>query len=341
MRAAFCPRAGAIELREVPSPEPRAGEVLVRVRACGICGSDLHWFSGGLPPPAVCPGHEIAGEVAACGPGVREPRPGDRVAVEPIVACRTCRDCQAGNPQRCPRLRILGIHLPGGLAEAVIAPAGALFRLPGSLDWAQGALAEPTAVCVHAMRLSGVASGERVLILGSGTIGLLAVLAARAAGASDVVISARHPHQAATAQRLGATRVFIANEDGARERAAYAAEHPIDYVVETVGGRADTVIDAVGSVRPGGTVVVLGVFATPPALPALPLIIKEVRIVGSMLYDRTEGRADFEVAVDLLEHRRDAIAPLITHRMELDAAHSAFVTAADKRGGAIKVAVLP
>jgi threonine dehydrogenase-like Zn-dependent dehydrogenase len=238
-------------------------------------------------------------------------------------------------------LRILGIHLPGGLADAVIAPATALFALPSALDWPLGALAEPTAVCVHAMRLGGVTAGQRVLVLGAGTIGLLAVLAARAAGADDVLISARHAHQAAMASQLGASRVFAATTEGARELAAFAATHPIDGVIETVGGRAETVADAVGSVRPGGTVVVLGVFAAPPHLPALPLITKEVRIVGAMLYDRAAARPDFEIALDLLAQRREAMVPLITHRLSLDAVQSAFDTAADKRGGAIKVSVLP
>jgi L-iditol 2-dehydrogenase len=340
MRAAFCPAAGRIELREVPEPTPAAGEVVVRVRACGICGSDLHWFLGGLPPPSVCPGHEIAGEAAACGGGVRGIREGERVAVEPMVVCRECRYCRAGMPQRCPRMRIIGLQRAGGLADAVVVPAYGLFRLPASLDWARGALAEPTAVCVHAMRLGGVGLGSRVLVLGAGTIGLLAVLTARAAGAADVLISARHPHQAAMARRLGASHVFAATDEGDAERVAYTAEHPIDVVIETVGGSADTIAAGVLAARPGGTVVVLGVFASMPALPALPLITKEVRIVGAMLYDRAGPRADFEVALHLLEHHHD-VADLITHRMALDAVQAAFATAADKHGGAIKVTVDP
>jgi 2-desacetyl-2-hydroxyethyl bacteriochlorophyllide A dehydrogenase len=341
MRAAFCPAAGVIELREVPLPDPGAGEVIVRVRACGICGSDLHWFQGALPPPRVCPGHEIAGEVAACGAGVRAVREGDRVAIEPMVVCRECRYCRAGTPQRCPHMRILGMHRPGGLADMVAVPAYALFGLPTALAFELGALAEPTAVCVHAVRSGGVAIGDRVLVLGAGTIGLLAVLTARAAGASEVAITARHAHQAAMARALGATQVFTTTADGEQELATYAAERAIDTVIETVGGSADTIADAVRAVRPGGTVVVLGVFSTAPALPALLLIAKEIRIIGAMMYARPAPRADFEVALDLLERRREVVAGLITHRIALDAVQSAFTTAADKRSGAIKVTVLP
>jgi len=341
MRAAFCPTAGVIELREVPDPEPAAGEVVVRVRACGICGSDLHWFHGALPPPPVCPGHEMAGEVAACATGVRSVREGDRVAIEPMVVCRECEYCRSGMPQRCKRLRILGLQRDGGLADAVVVPGYALFSLPAALDWAVGALAEPTAICVHAVRLGGVGLGARVLVLGAGTIGLLAVLAARAAGAADVVVSARHPHQAAMARRFGASRVFAASADGEQERAVYAADHPIDVVIETVGGVADTIADGVHAVRPGGAVVVLGVFAAAPVLPALALIVKEVRVIGAMLYDRSGPRADFEITLDLLARHRDRVRELITHRIGLDAVQSAFAAAADKRSGAIKVTVTP
>jgi L-iditol 2-dehydrogenase len=340
MRAAFCPSAGIVELRDVPQPEPGAGEVVVRVRACGVCGSDLHWYLGALPAPRVCPGHEIAGEVAACGRDVRGVSEGDRVAVEPMVVCRECEYCRTGMPQRCPHLRIIGLQRDGGFADAVRVPAYGLFRLPAALDWTVGALAEPTAVCVHAMRLGGVGLGSRVLVLGAGTIGLLAVLTARAAGAADVVISARHPHQAAMARRLGANRVFAASDEGAVKRAAYVADHPVDVVIETIGGNADTIAEGVLAVRPGGAVVVLGVFAALPSLPALPLIVKEVRVVGAMLYDRSGRRADFDVALDLLERSGD-VHDLITHRIGLDVVQTAFATAADKRNGAIKVTVVP
>lgn len=340
MRAAFCPAPGVIELRDVPAPDPGPGEVVVRVTACGICGSDLHWFQGSLPPPAICPGHEIAGVVAKRGAGVTAVREGERVAIEPLVVCRECHYCRTGRPQLCPYLRILGVQITGGFADEVLVPAYALFPLPDILDDALGALTEPTAVCVHALRLGGVGLGHRVLVIGAGTIGLLSVMVARAAGAAEVLISARHPHQAEKARRLGA-RVFEARDDGDSARAAYAADHPIDAVIETVGGIADTIGDAVRCVRPGGSVVVLGVFATLPSLPALLLLTKEVRIVGSMVYDRTGPRADFDVAIDLLARQREAAASLITHRVGLDAIQSAFRTAADKRSGAIKVCVNP
>ncbi len=340
MRAAFSTGLGAIELREQPAPEPRAGEVVVRVRNCGVCGSDLHWFSGDMPAPGVCPGHEIAGEVIALGAGAGTVRLGDRVAVEPLAVCRECAYCRTGQYQLCPRLEVLGIMRPGGFAEQLAVPAYAVYPLPRDMDFELGSLAEPMAVCVHGVRLAGVTIGDRVLVLGAGTIGLLSVLAARAAGAVEVAITARHPHQAALASRLGA-RVFPATAAGEAERMAWSSDCPVDAVIETVGGTADTLADAVMAVRSGGTVAVLGVFTAPPVFPALALVVKEVRLVGSMTYGRAGGRADFDIALAVLAANAAAARELITHRFELPVIGAAFATAADKRGGAVKVTVTP
>src|SRR5262249_24555106 len=157
-------------------------------------------------------------------------------------------------------------------------PQYAVFRLPDAVDDEVGALAEPLAVVVHAARLGNVHLGDRVLILGGGTIGLLAVAAARAAGAQEVWITARHPQQQAAAERLGASRAFGPDDSG--ELTASAGEHPVDVVIETVGGTADTINEGIYLVRPGGCVVVLGVFSTAPQLAALAVLLKEVRLVG-------------------------------------------------------------
>jgi 2-desacetyl-2-hydroxyethyl bacteriochlorophyllide A dehydrogenase len=338
MIAAFCVASNAFELREVARLVPRAGEVVVRVRSCGICGSDLHFFCGGFPPPPVCPGHEISGEVADSGDGVVSVRAGDRVAIEPLVVCRECWACRTGDYQLCRQLRILGTMADGGFAEYVRVPAYAVFALPAAVDFEVGALTEPLAVAVHGVRLAGVRLGQRVLVLGAGTIGLLSVAAAKAAGAADVWVTARHAHQGAAAAALGATRVF-AGADAAAELSALAHQEPIDVVVETVGGAADTLNDAVQSVRPAGCVVVLGVFTTTPSLNALALILKEVRIVGSLTYGRPGPRADFDVALQLLAEQPERFGRLITQRFPLAEIAQGFAAAADKRSGSIKVAI--
>lgn len=341
MRAAYCTAPGRLEIRECPTPAPGPGEVLVRVRHCGICGSDLHWFGGGFPAPAVCPGHEICGEVAEAGAGVAGWSPGDRVAVEPLVTCRECPECLSGNYQLCRRIEILGNMRDGGFADFVLAPAYSLFRLPRQLDLEIGALTEPTAVCVHAVRLGALKPGGHVLVLGAGSIGLLAVLAARAAGAGEVSVSARHPHQREMAVRLGATRAFATDAEGEAARRDYTNEHPVDVVLETVGGEADTINEAMYAVRRGGTVVVLGVFSSMPSCNAILLVVKEIRLIGSMTYGRGPQGADFERAIDILQANADAVAPMITHRRGLAEIQQGFEAAANKQSGAIKVMIAP
>jgi len=338
MIAAFCSAPREFELREVGEPVAQRGEVVVRVRSCGICGSDLHFFCGGFPPPPVCPGHEISGEVADVGDGVVRVRAGDWVAIEPLVVCRECWACRTGDYQLCRKLRILGAMADGGFAEYVRVPAYAAFALPAAVDLEVGALTEPLAVGVHALRLAHVRLGDRVLVLGAGTIGLLSVAAAQAAGAADVWVTARHAHQAAAAQALGATRIF-SGADGASELFEQARACPVDAVIETVGGTADTINEALQLVRRGGCVAVLGVFTSFPSLNALSLIAKEVRIVGSLTYGRLGPRADFDVALALLAAEPERFRALITHRFPLAEITRGFATAADKRLGSIKVAI--
>lgn len=339
MRAAFCNGPEQLEVREVPEPVPGPGEVVVRVRSCGICGSDLHFYHGALPPPPVCPGHEICGEVYEVGQAVHL-RPGDRVAVEPLVVCRECVYCRTGDYQLCRQFRLLGAMVDGGFAEYVRVPAYAAFPLPANVDCEVGALTEPLAVTVHAVRLAPVRLGHRVLVLGGGTIGLLAVAAARAAGAGEVWITVRHPQQARAAAALGAARVFTDPADSSTLASA-TTDHPVDVVIETVGGRAETLNEALQHVRPGGTVAVLGVFAAMPALNALLLLMKEVRMVGSLTYGRPDPQADFDIALHLLAADPERYRQLITHRVSLAEVARGFALAGDKRAGSIKVAVVP
>lgn len=339
MRAAFCSEPGMFQLRDSARPVPGPGEVLIRVARCGICGSDLHYFHGGFPPPVVCPGHEISGEVVELGPDASW-KVGDRVAVEPLVVCRECWACRTGDYQLCSRMRLLGTSRDGGFAEYLCMPSYALFALPTGVDLEVGALTEPLAVAVHAARLAEVRLGERVLVLGGGTIGLLAIAAARAAGAAEVWITARHPQQCAAAELLGADRIF-GGADADNELFAAAHAQPIDVVIETIGGTADTLNQAVLLVRPAGRVAVLGVFTAMPPLNALMLVIKEVRLVGSLTYGRPGPHADFDVALRLLATHPERFRSLITHRFPLSEIGTAFATASDKRSGSIKVAIAP
>jgi 2-desacetyl-2-hydroxyethyl bacteriochlorophyllide A dehydrogenase len=338
MRAVRVTGPGAVTLDDAARPTPGPDDVVVRVRACGICGTDLHWFHGAFPAPAVCPGHEIAGEVADVGSSVRDLRAGDAVALEGVFGCAACRACRSGQYHLCPALDIVGLTVPGGFADYVRVPARHCFRTPAGISPAVAALSEPLAVAVHGVRLVAPEIGARVLVLGAGTIGLMAVLAARAGGAGEIVVTARRPQQREAARRLGADRVLA--DDDAAGLQALARETPIDVVLETVGGEADTLTTAISVCRAGGTIGVLGVFTGMPAIPAMAVVARELTIKGSMVYNRAHGRADFEITQDLLVRERARLEAVVTHRIPLAEVTRAFALAADKTSGSIKVTVI-
>src|SRR5262245_11973844 len=338
MRGARCRGPQTVVVEEMPRPRPGPDDVVVAVRSCGVCGTDLHWYHGEMMVPQVCPGHEVAGEVAEVGTAVKRLRAGDRVALEGIASCGECRYCQAGIYNCCPAVKVVGITIPGGFADFICLPARHCFPVPAGTDFPTAALSEPLAVAVHGVRIAGLALGQRVLVLGAGTIGLATVVAARAGGAGEVLVTARRPQQQAAARVLGADRVLDAADDAALRDAAQ--ESPLDVVIETVGGAADTLDTAAGVCRPGGAIVVLGVFTASVPFPALPVVAKELRVQGAMVYNRVGSRADFELVQDILA--RDGVRigeTVITHRFSLDDIAAGFRTAADKTSGSIKVTI--
>jgi L-iditol 2-dehydrogenase len=337
MRAAFAKGPGKVVVEDAPRPTPGPGEVVVRVGACGICGSDLHWYHDQMMIPQVCPGHEIAGHVAMVGPGVAGLAEGDRVCVEGIASCGACRYCRAGDYHYCPSIGIVGMTIPGGYAEFLRIPARHCFAV-GDMEFPTAALAEPLGVAVHGVRIANLRIGQRVLVLGAGTIGLMGVVAARAGGAGEILVTARRPQQKAAALALGADRVFDDTEEAALLEAA--SESPIDLVLESVGGTAATLDTAVAACRPGGTICLLGVYTRAVAFPAIFTIVKELTIKGSFVYSRAGARADFDVVVDLLRRHGVRIAgTMVTHRFPLERIGEAFATAADKTSGSIKVTI--
>jgi 2-desacetyl-2-hydroxyethyl bacteriochlorophyllide A dehydrogenase len=335
MLAAYCTGKEAIEVRETPDPSPPPGEVLIRVRSCGICGSDLHFYHGDFPAsPNTSPGHELSGEIAALGEGVTGWEVGQRVAVEPLRRCDECVYCRTGRYHLCPKRILTGSYHDGGLAEYFNFPAYGLYELPESMEFETGALAEPLAVSVHGLHIVNLTAGEKVLVLGSGTIGVMAVLAASVSGAS-VVATYRHDHQAQAAREAGASSVVKDTERSGLEKEGF------DVVVETIGGSAPTLGQALGIVRSGGRVSVLGVFSQPSQIHALGLVLKEISVVGGITYCRPGVHSDFDTALGMLANHGDRLRSLITHRFSLADAAAAYATAADKSTRSLKVHVNP
>ncbi len=340
MRAGVYRGPGEVALAERPLPEAGPGEVRLRISACGLCGTDLHLVHSPKPiiEPGSIMGHEMAGVVDDLGAGVSGFAAGEAVVVEPLASCGDCEPCREGRDSICRDLQLYGLRRPGGFADAVVVPAHRLYRVPDGLRPALASLAEPFAVAVHGLRLCGADLARppnRLLILGAGSIGLAVVAVARAWGFGDVAITARYPHQAELAKRLGAHRVI--DEGPADDLAGYDS----DLVVETVGGLADTMTTAGIALAPGGTACVLGVFMGPLSLDPLMFLGKEARLQWSNCYGRRPGEADFAESVRILAANGGAYSGLLTHEVPLAEFERAFEIAGDKGSGAVKVTVIP
>ena len=307
MRAAFCPAPGRIELREVArarSPGRRGGRPRARLRHLrqrSALVSRRFSRPGGLPGTRDLRRGGLARRRASTG--LRE---GDRVGGRAPGRLPRVHLLPQRRLQLCARCAVLGLQRGGRPRRCVAVPAYALFRLPAGLDFAIGALAEPTAVCVHAVRLAGIGLGERVLVLGAGTIGLLsrargACGRARRTWRSPPAIRSRRR----MARRFGATHVFSGAARGKRGAWRHVPRHPVDAVIETVGGAADTIDEASGRCDRAARWRCSACSPRRRLWPALALVAKEVRLVGSMMYGRAGPRPDFEIALELLERRRD------------------------------------
>ena len=313
MRAVFAEQR-TVELREVDPP--RGDGIELRVAMYGICGSDLHMIENGMR--GVIIGHEFGGWLPD----------GRLVAVRPTGECGTCRHCSRGRHHLCSdaMARSYGISMDGGLAETALVEESRLTVMPAGSRPRDAALVEPLAVSLHGLRRSGVARGERALVVGAGSIGLLTAAALRAWGAECDIVT-RHAHQATAAEALGARVVS--------DPVASSYSHTFDAVCtqETV----DLCIDAT---EPGGTLLEFGLFWTPVRM-SNALLLKEVTFVPAMFYGHDHDHNDFAEAAAIVGAEPAVADALVTHEFGLEDASEAFRTAADRSSGAIKVHIHP
>lgn len=328
------------ELREEVPAVPGAGEVLVRVRACGVCGTDVHIYHGeeGSAPvnPPVVLGHEFSGEVAAIGEGVVSLQVGDHVAMDPNRYCGACRPCRMGKKQNCEHLFALGVNTNGGFEEYALCPADQCFLVNPELPFEAAAMAEPLACAIHGIDRAGIRPGQNVLVVGGGTIGLMMVQLARLSGAAKVVLSEPVKMRQEIGLQLGAAAVIDPIHESIAERLQEIWGTPgADVVIECVG-RTFAVEQAIAAAGPGATVLLFSVPApgsTVP-LPLMDVFKKELTIVGSIINPDTHQRA-----VDLINSGRMELMPLITHRFDL--AHLEQAIQMQMSSESIKVMVTP
>jgi 2-desacetyl-2-hydroxyethyl bacteriochlorophyllide A dehydrogenase len=317
MRAVRLLDVGDVRVQDLDDPSPAEDTALVRVEACGICGTDRHIFHGEYPARTpLTLGHEFAGTIVAAGPRAAL-APGLRVAVDPNIPCGVCRECRRGEVALCPRRVALGVDLDGGLADYVLIPRSQAYPLPPGMPAAYGALCEPLACCLRGLDLAAIRPGMAAVVLGGGVIGQLMVQLARLAGARAVVLITRQASRRALAEELGATASLDPREGDVVARIngpGGLLPGGADVVLECVGA-ADTFEQSVAMAGRGGTVLVFGV---PPQdaqarISPFEIFARELRIVGSYLNPLTHGRA-----VELVASGRLSLDPLITHRLSID-----------------------
>lgn len=302
--------------RVVEVDDPTGDGVMVDVASAGICGSDLHMAGFGLSNTF---GHEVAGRLSD----------GTEVAIRPTLACGTCDRCAAGAEQQCRAMALYGLAMDGGMADRILIDPACIVPLVGGVPVSDACLVEPIAVSVHAVNVADVQPGQRVLVVGGGTIGLTAVAAARHLGA-EVDLSARHAHQMAAGERLGA---------------GTAASGEYDVVIEAAGTES-ALVAAIDHARPGGTVAIPAVYWEGIAIPnVMSMFLKEVSLRPSSMYG-CSGRhgpdvREVDEAAALLAAVPELSEAVITHRFSLDDAPEAFRVAADRSAGAIKVVLEP
>ncbi len=318
MKAAIFYAPGDLRIENKSLRKISAEEVVVKVQYCGVCGTDVHIYEGAagsaeVKPPVIL-GHEFSGEIVEIGKNVRGLKIGDRVSVDPNIACGKCYHCQRGQVHLCENLQAIGVTRDGGFAELVIVPEKQAYRLPDGVSNEAGALVEPLACCLHGIDLTEIKPGDSVLIVGGGTIGLIMLQLARLAGAGKIIVSEPVQQKRTLAEEFGADMTIDPLNSSVPETVRKITGHGVNAAIECVGA-ADTVKDAIASCARGGKIMLFGL--TPPdceiAIKPFDIFQRELTIRSSFVNPFTHGRA-----VELLSGGRIELDKIITEILSLD-----------------------
>jgi L-iditol 2-dehydrogenase len=325
-----------LEIIETELPPLQDDEVLVTVKNCGICGSDIHAYLGEQPfmrPPLVL-GHEFSGVVDEVGAKVKDFKNGMRVTVEPCLVCHECYNCREGNYNTCEELKVIGCQSIGAFAEKIIVPAERVVPMPDEVDFESGALIEPASVGAHVVKRSGGVAGKNVVVLGSGTIGLLVARVAQISGAKSVIITDVDDFRLDIASKMGLENtVNVRNEDLKERILKEFGKDGADMWFECVGS-AETINFAINNARRRTTIVMVGVIPTNQVIENMANIQEwELTIIGCLIYTRE----DYERAIDMFKSGQLTKDAIITHRFNFKDAPKAFEMIKNKSEKFLKV----
>jgi L-iditol 2-dehydrogenase len=332
-----------LQVTELAEPEIGAADVLVRVRACGICGSDVHGLDGrtGRRIPPLVMGHEAAGTIEAIGREVRGWRAGDRVTFDSTISCGECYYCQRGEINLCDRREVLGVSCGdyrrhGAFAEYVAVPARILYRLPGGLPFEHAAMIEAVSVAVHAVALTPHTAGDRAVVIGCGMIGQLTIQAARAAGFASLIAVDIDDARLEMARRSGAEAALNSKTcDAAAEVRARMDGRGADVVFEAVGA-AEPIQAAIACARKGGTVTLIGNISPTIELPLQQVVARQIRLQGSCA-----SAGEYPKCIELLTSGEIQVGDLISARATLEEAAGWFGRLYRREPNLMKVIVEP
>lgn len=335
MKAAVWYGGKDIKIEDVPKPKILEDEILVRVRAASICGSELHAYTGVSKrrvPPLIM-GHEFSGEVAYVGKRVENIKVGERVAVDPLIRCGICEQCTKGRGNICYNAILLGLHKSGAFAEYIAVPSINCYKLPEHLSFEEGSSVEPLAVGVHSVIRAPVKVGDSVAVIGSGTIGLGILQANKIAGAIETIVIDVVDYRLDYAKKLGAKVIINSkNEDPVKRVMESTDNNGVDVAFEAVGIQL-TVQQALAMTKTGGKVIVAGMMAEMMEIDMLNTVAKEKEIKGTYGYTSS----DYSTALTLLIEGVAEVKSMVTHVYTLEEVSKAFDLLHEKGKGVIKV----
>lgn len=336
MQQAIMIAPGQIQFRDVPVPEVQPDQIKVKMKRIGVCGSDIHVYHGKHPYTSypVVQGHEVSAEVVEVGSQVTNVSVGDKVTIQPQVVCGKCYPCTHGRYNVCEELKVMGFQTTGMASEYFVTDAKKAVKLPDDMSWDHGAMIEPLAVAVHAVRLAGDMTGKKAVVLGGGPIGNLVAQTIKAMGAEDVLLSELSQYRLETARKCGIKAVDVKKQDLLEAIETNFGKDRADYIFECVG-ISETMNQAIQYARKGSTIVVVGVFSDFGNINMGLVQDHELTLKGSAMY-REE---DYIKAIELVNKGLIEFDALITHHVPFQEYKRAYEIIDEQKDKAMKVII--